>query len=327
MAGLNIAEKRLPQDGRIRRRMGGREIDLRVSTVPVRHGERVVMRILEKGEVFSLDRIGMDDSVLELWRASIRKPNGILLVCGPTGSGKSSTLFSSLAEINSPDHNILTIEDPIEYELEGLGQVQVNHKIELTFASALRAFLRQDPDIILVGEIRDHETAANAVQASLTGHLVLSTIHTNDAAGAFTRLVDMGIEPFLVSDQLLGVLAQRLVRRLCQHCKQPQPLTDIELMELGISAEEANGRPSYHPVGCEHCNGLGYRGRCGIFEFLKATDHVKEAVAVGGNAARIKEAGARDGMRSLRDDGIAKVFAGITSVEEILRVTRENVAE
>ncbi len=327
MAGLNIAEKRLPQDGRIRRRMGGREIDLRVSTVPVRHGERVVMRILEKGEVFNLDRIGMSDEVLLPWRACIRKPNGILLVCGPTGSGKSSTLFSSLAEINSPDQNILTIEDPIEYELEGLGQVQVNHKIDLTFASALRAFLRQDPDVILVGEIRDHETAANAVQASLTGHLVLSTIHTNDAAGAFTRLVDMGIEPFLVSDQLLGVLAQRLVRRLCSHCKEPRPLAELERMELGITEQEAAGRPTYHPVGCEHCNGLGYRGRCGIFEFLAASDKVKEAVAKGGNAARIKEAGAKDGMKTLRDDGIAKVFAGVTSVEEILRVTRENAGE
>ena len=327
MAGLNIAEKRLPQDGRIRRRMGGREIDLRVSTVPVRHGERVVMRILEKGEVFSLDRIGMERDTLEGWRERIRKPNGILLVCGPTGSGKSSTLFSSLAEVNSPDKNILTIEDPIEYELKGLGQVQVNSKIDLTFASALRAFLRQDPDVILVGEIRDHETAANAIQASLTGHLVLSTIHTNDAAGAFTRLIDMGVEPFLVSDQLLGVLAQRLVRRLCKHCKEPYEPTDIELMELGITREELGGRPVWGPVGCEHCNGLGYRGRCGIFEFLAATDSVKAAVAKGGNSVRIKEAGVAAGMRTLRDDGIVKVLEGTTSVEEIVRVTRENASE
>ncbi|MFK7927669.1 MAG: type II secretion system ATPase GspE [Myxococcota bacterium] len=327
MAGLNIAEKRLPQDGRIRRRMGGREIDLRVSTVPVRHGERVVMRILEKGEVFNLDRIGMSAPVLNGWRDRIAKPNGILLVCGPTGSGKSSTLFSSLAEINSPDKNILTIEDPIEYELNGLGQVQVNHKIDLTFASALRSFLRQDPDVILVGEIRDQETAANAVQASLTGHLVLSTIHTNDAAGAFTRLVDMGIEPFLVSDQLLGVLAQRLVRRLCPHCKVPYQPTDVELAELGITVAEIGDRQAYKPVGCDQCNGLGYRGRCGIFEFLDATDSVKDAVAHGGNSARIKEAGAADGMLTLRDDGIAKVFQGTTSVEEIVRVTRENSSE
>lgn len=327
MAGLNIAEKRLPQDGRIRRRMGGREIDLRVSTVPVRHGERVVMRILEKGEVFSLARIGMEPTVLEGWQTLIRKPNGILLVCGPTGSGKSSTLFSSLSEINSPDKNILTIEDPIEYELQGLGQVQVNSKIGLTFAGALRSFLRQDPDVILVGEIRDHETAANAVQASLTGHLVLSTIHTNDAAGAFTRLIDMGIEPFLVSDQLLGVLAQRLVRRLCPSCKESYVPSDIELGELSITREELGDRLAYRPVGCKECNGLGYRGRSGIFEFLAATDPVKMAVSKRMSSGEIKEVAAKDGMITLRDDGVNKVFAGTTSIEEIVRVTRENTSE
>jgi general secretion pathway protein E len=327
MAGLNIAEKRLPQDGRIRRRMGGREIDLRVSSVPVRHGERVVMRILEKGEVFGLEGVGMGPDVLAAWRDRIKKPNGILLVCGPTGSGKSSTLFSSLAEINSPDKNILTIEDPIEYELKGLGQVQVNSKIDLTFASALRSFLRQDPDVILVGEIRDHETAANAVQASLTGHLVLSTIHTNDAAGAFTRLIDMGIEPFLVSDQLLGVLAQRLVRRLCPQCKVPYVPTDIELMELGVDRAELDGRMVYRGPGCDHCDGKGYRGRCGIFEFMVASDAVKAAVATRNNSARIKEVAAAEGMRSLRDDGIQKVFDGTTSVDEVVRVTRENASE
>jgi general secretion pathway protein E len=327
MAGLNIAEKRLPQDGRIRRRMGGREIDLRVSTVPVRHGERVVMRILEKGEVFGLKGIGMEPSVLEGWQQLIRKPNGILLVCGPTGSGKSSTLFSSLAEINSPDKNILTIEDPIEYELRGLGQVQVNSKIGLTFAGALRSFLRQDPDVILVGEIRDHETAANAVQASLTGHLVLSTIHTNDAAGAFTRLIDMGIEPFLVSDQLLGVLAQRLVRKLCPHCKAPYDPSDIELGELGISRAEVGDRKAWRPVGCKECNGLGYRGRSGIFEFLAATDPIKLAVSKRVSSGELKEVAARDGMTTLRDDGVNKVLNGVTSIEEVVRVTRENSSE
>lgn len=327
MAGLNIAEKRLPQDGRIRRRMGGREIDLRVSTVPVRHGERVVMRILEKGEVFGLQGIGMEPDVLEGWQSLIRKPNGILLVCGPTGSGKSSTLFSSLAEINSPDKNILTIEDPIEYELKGLGQVQVNSKIGLTFAGALRSFLRQDPDVILVGEIRDHETAANAVQASLTGHLVLSTIHTNDAAGAFTRLIDMGIEPFLVSDQLLGVLGQRLVRRLCPTCKEPYEPSEIELGELGITLERFEGKPAWRPVGCKECNGLGYRGRLGIFEFLAATDPVKLAVAKRQSSGELKEVAARDGMTTLRDDGVTKVLAGKTSIEEVVRVTRENSSE
>jgi general secretion pathway protein E len=298
-----------------------------VSTVPVRHGERVVMRILEKGEVFGLATIGMDPKVLEGWQQLIRKPNGILLVCGPTGSGKSSTLFSSLSEINSPDKNILTIEDPIEYELKGLGQVQVNSKIGLTFAGALRAFLRQDPDVILVGEIRDHETAANAVQASLTGHLVLSTIHTNDAAGAFTRLIDMGIEPFLVSDQLLGVLAQRLVRKLCPHCKEPYDPSDIELGELGIIREQVRGRHAWRPVGCKECNGLGYRGRSGIFEFLPATDAVKTAVAKRVSSGELKETAARDGMTSLRDDGVTKVLNGVTSIEEVVRVTRENSSD
>ncbi|MFT7518116.1 MAG: general secretion pathway protein E [Kiritimatiellia bacterium] len=324
MAGLNIAEKRLPQDGRIRRRMGGREIDLRVSTVPVRHGERVVMRILEKGEVFALGNIGMHPTILEDWRERIHKPNGILLVCGPTGSGKSSTLFSSLAEINRPDLNILTIEDPVEYELKGLGQVQVNSKINLTFASALRAFLRQDPDVILVGEIRDHETASNAVQASLTGHLVMSTIHTNDAAGAFTRLIDMGIEPFLVSDQLLGVLGQRLVRRLCDHCKTSTPASDVELAELGMTRHQIAERELWHAVGCDECNNLGYRGRCGIFEFLAATDAIKAAVAKGGNSVAIKDVAKADGMLTLRDDGVRKAMLGVTSIEEVLRITREN---
>ncbi|MDP6935218.1 MAG: ATPase, T2SS/T4P/T4SS family, partial [Myxococcota bacterium] len=226
MAGLNIAERRIPQDGRIRTRMAGREVDLRVSTLPVRHGERVVMRLLEKGTVFNLEQVGMGPDTLEAFRKLIRTPHGIILVSGPTGSGKTTTLYSALSEINSPDKNILTIEDPIEYELRGIGQTQVNPKIALTFASALRAHLRQDPDIILVGEIRDRETAENAVQASLTGHLVFSTLHTNDAPGAFTRLVDMGIEPFLVSSSILAVLAQRLVRRLCEHCKEPYRPTD-----------------------------------------------------------------------------------------------------
>ncbi|MEZ4236789.1 MAG: ATPase, T2SS/T4P/T4SS family [Myxococcota bacterium] len=235
MAGMNIAEKRLAQDGRIRRKLGGREIDLRVSTVPVRHGERVVMRILEKGKVFSLDRIGMAGETLDRFRELIQRPHGILLVTGPTGSGKSTTLYSAITEINSPDKNILTIEDPVEYEAQGVGQVQVNPKIDLTFASALRAFLRQDPDVILVGEIRDSETAANAIQASLTGHLVFSTLHTNDAATAFARLCDMQVEPFLVADTMLGVIAQRLVRTLCPTCRQQYVPTEIELLEAGCS--------------------------------------------------------------------------------------------
>ncbi len=327
MAGLNIAEKRLPQDGRIRRRMGGREIDLRVSTVPVRHGERVVMRILEKGEVFSLTGIGMASELLETFRSLIRKPHGILLVSGPTGSGKSTTLYSAISEINEPDKNILTIEDPVEYELKGIGQVQVNPKIDLTFASALRSFLRQDPDVILVGEIRDSVTAANAVQASLTGHLVFSTIHTNDAAGAFARLVDMGVEPFLVASSLLGVLAQRLVRRLCPTCKVAHEPTDAELRDIGVRRADIAGRGIFTAAGCKECNDHGYRGRVGIFEFMPATDGLKNLVIANADAGVIKRKAVEGGMKTLRDDGVRLVLDGVTTFDEVLRVTREDVVE
>ena len=326
MAGLNIAEKRLPQDGRIRRRMGGREIDLRVSTLPVRHGERVVMRILEKGEVFSLDSSGMAVDVLDVWRRLIRRPHGILLVSGPTGSGKTTTLYSALAEINSPDLNILTIEDPVEYELKGIGQTQVHEKINLTFASALRAHLRQDPDVIMVGEIRDRETAENAVRASLTGHLVFSTIHTNDAAGAFGRLIDMGVEPYLVAGSLLGVLAQRLVRRLCPECREPYVPTDTELEELALTRKDVPGTV-YRAVGCEECHGLGYRGRAGIYEFRRASEDVKTLVQAHADAGKIKRQAIVDGMKTLRDDGVDKVLAGVTTFEEVLRVTSIEQAE
>ncbi len=323
MAGLNIAEKRLPQDGRIRRKMGGREIDLRVSTVPVRHGERVVMRILEKGGVFSLDRIGMSGDILVTVRKIIQKPHGILLVCGPTGSGKSTTLYSAISEINTPELNILTIEDPVEYEVQGIGQVQVNHKIQLTFASALRSFLRQDPDVILVGEIRDRETAENAVQASLTGHLVFSTIHTNDAAGAFARLVDMGVEPFLVASSLLGVLAQRLVRRLCVHCREGYIPSDEELTDLGLSRKVVPGTV-YRAVGCAECTNIGYDGRTGIYEFMPAMEEVKRLVLINSDAGTIKRAAVAGGMTTLRDDGVRKVLAGLTSFDEVMRVTQED---
>ncbi|MBA2320834.1 MAG: type II secretion system ATPase GspE [Deltaproteobacteria bacterium] len=323
MAGLNIAEKRLPQDGRIRRKLGGREIDLRVSTVPVRHGERVVMRILEKGQVFSLDRIGMAGQTLTTFRNLIRRPHGILLVSGPTGSGKSTTLYSGITEINSPDVNILTIEDPIEYEVAGIGQVQVNPKINLTFASALRSFLRQDPDIILVGEIRDRETAENAVQASLTGHLVFSSIHTNDAAGAFARLVDMGVEPFLVASSLLGVLAQRLVRRLCPVCKEAYTPSDAELDDVGVPRARLVA-PVYRAKGCDQCNQLGYSGRTGIYEFLTASDEIKPLVIANKDAGTIKRKAVELGMTTLRDDGIEKVLLGVTTFDEVMRVTQED---
>jgi general secretion pathway protein E len=327
MAGLNIAEKRLPQDGRIRRKMGGREVDLRVSTVPVRHGERVVMRILEKGQVFSLERLGMEPDMLATFRKIIQLPHGILLVSGPTGSGKSTTLYSAISEINEPDINILTIEDPVEYEVKGIGQVQVNHKIDLTFASALRSFLRQDPDVILVGEIRDRETAENAVQASLTGHMVFSTIHTNDSAGAFARLTDMGVEPFLVASSLAGVLAQRLVRRLCPDCKAPHHPTDEELADIGLPRERLTGHTVYKAVGCEACQGVGYRGRMGIYEFLPAWDDIKTMVIAKSDAGAVKRRAMELGMHTLRDDGFYKVLAGKTTLDEVMRVTQNDAVE
>jgi general secretion pathway protein E len=325
MAGLNIAEKRIPQDGRIRTRMAGREIDLRVSSLPVRHGERVVMRILEKGTVFNLDQVGMSAEAMRDFRALIRKPYGIILVSGPTGSGKTTTLYSALSEINSPDKNILTIEDPIEYELRGIGQTQVNPKINLSFASVLRAHLRQDPDIILVGETRDKETADNAIQASLTGHLVFSTIHTNDSAGAFTRLIDMGVEPFLVSSSLVAILAQRLVRRLCEHCKEPHVPTATELADFGLT--HAPPGSLFKPAGCEECNNKGYSGRTGIYELLIVTDEIRALVVAGKATGTIRKKGIEQGLKTLRDDGIRKAIEGMTSLEEVRRVTQEDEAE
>ena len=326
MSGLNIAEKRIPQDGRIRIRMAGREIDLRVSTLPVRHGERVVMRILEKGEVFSLDGTGMEAEELSLFRKYIRRPHGIILVTGPTGSGKTTTLYSALSEINEPDLNILTIEDPIEYELRGIGQTQVNNKIHLTFASALRAHLRQDPDVIMVGEVRDKETADNAVQASLTGHLVFSTLHTNDAAGTFTRLIDMGVEPFLVASSLLLVLAQRLVRRLCPDCKEAYDPSAVELADVGLKRSDLKGS-IYRARGCPSCLSTGYKGRCGIYELLPVTEAVKSLVMQSSDAGSIKRVAIEEGLFTLRADGLRKVIKGLTSFDEVIRVTQEEVAE
>jgi len=324
MSGLNIAEKRIPQDGRIRTRMAGREIDVRVSTMPVQHGERVVMRLLEKGSVFALEGTGMSETVMRHFRKLIRQPHGIILVCGPTGSGKTTTLYSALSEINSPDKNILTIENPVEYELRGIGQTQVNAKIDLTFASVLRAHLRQDPDIILVGETRDKETAENAIQASLTGHLVFTTIHTNDAPSAFTRIIDMGIEPFLVASSLIAVLAQRLVRRLCPDCKQAYHPSDEELHELSLSRAWVAGRPFHRAVGCPECQNKGYRGRCGIHELLIVSEGLRTKCTAGADASELKKIAIADGMKTLRDDGLVKVLQGVTSVDEVLRVTSED---
>ncbi len=322
MAGLNIAEKRLPQDGRIRRRIAGKDIDVRVSTIPTAHGERVVMRILDRSNVLlSLEELGFAPNVFKSFHHLVTRPHGIILVSGPTGSGKTTTLYAALSRINSPDINILTVEDPVEYQLSGVGQMQVNAKIDLTFASGLRAFLRQDPDVIMVGEIRDRETAEIAIQASLTGHLVLSTVHTNDAPGAVTRLVDMGVEPFLVSSTLIGVLAQRLVRNLCSACKKPYTPTSAELQELRMAPQ--SGLTFYKENGCPECLETGYRGRSGIYELLVVDDDVRPLVLRNADAGTIKRKAVENGMTTLLADGVRKVTAGKTTTEEILRVAKD----
>lgn len=322
MSKMDIAEKRVPQDGRIALRIGGRAVDVRVSTMPSSHGERVVLRLLDKNNVrLELKQLGMTARNREHISTLIRKPHGIILVTGPTGSGKSTTLYAALSEINSKDRNILTVEDPIEYDLEGVGQTQVNTKVDMTFARGLRAILRQDPDVVMVGEIRDLETAQIAVQASLTGHLVMSTLHTNTAIGAVTRLRDMGIEPFLLSTSLLAVLAQRLVRTLCPHCREPHQLTEQEKLLLSIPAQD---NPTiYRPKGCEECNYSGYRGRTGIHELLLVDEAVREAIHAEAGELAIERM-IRAFTPSIRSDGLDKVMLGITSLEEVLRVTRED---
>jgi general secretion pathway protein E len=323
MAGLNIAEKRLPQDGRIRLKVAGKDIDVRVSTVPTTYGERIVMRLLDRSSVLrDLDTIGFNQRNLSIMNALIKKPHGIILVTGPTGSGKTSTLYACLAKINRPDLNILTIEDPVEYQLKGVGQVQVNAKIELSFANGLRSFLRQDPDVIMVGEIRDRETAEIAIQASLTGHLVLSTVHTNDSAGAVTRLVDMGVEPFLVASSLVGVLAQRLVRTICKECKESYAPTPQELTEIGLDPKTV--KEAWRGRGCPRCLDTGYQGRLGIYELMLVDDEIRQLVLKNVDASTIKNAARRKGLRSLREDGAEKVLAGITTTAEVARVTQED---
>ena len=323
MAKLDIAEKRVPQDGRISLRIAGRAVDVRVSTMPSSHGERVVMRLLDKNNShLNLADLGMTLSVQQAFSQLILKPHGIILVTGPTGSGKSTTLYAGLTEINTKDRNILTVEDPIEYELEGIGQTQVNTKVNMTFARGLRAILRQDPDVVMVGEIRDLETAQIAVQASLTGHLVLSTLHTNTAAGAITRLEDMGVEAFLLSSSLLGVLAQRLVRTLCPHCKAAHEPDKEERNLLGVGKKE--GVIIYRAAGCEHCNHSGYRGRTGIHELLQVDEHIRELIHNGKGEQAIEKY-VRQHSPSIRTDGFSKVLSGETTLEEVLRVTREDV--
>jgi len=327
MAGLNIAEKRLPQDGRIRIKLAGKDVDIRVSTVPTAYGERVVMRLLDRSAtILQLDELGLNGHKRDLVDSLIHQSHGIILVTGPTGSGKTTTLYAGLSRINTTDKNIITIEDPIEYQLHGVGQIQVNPKIELTFASGLRSILRQDPDVIMVGEIRDAETAKIAIQAALTGHLVFSTLHTNDSCGAITRLIDMGIEPFLVASSVIAVMAQRLVRRVCPTCREAYRPSVEELRQLGLSADRLEDHTVYRTgATCADCKHTGYRGRLGIHELLVIDDEVRNLTMKAADSASIRRVAAAKGMTSLREDGSDKVLAGLTTVEEILRVTQEDL--
>ncbi|MBN9683827.1 MULTISPECIES: type II secretion system ATPase GspE [unclassified Corallococcus] len=330
MGQLNIAEKRLPQDGRIRIKLAGRDIDIRLSTTPTSFGERIVMRLLDKtATLLDLAEIGMSPQVLGNMESVIKRSHGIVLVTGPTGSGKTTTLYGALSKINTPDLNILTVEDPVEYQLKGIGQMAIAPKIGLTFAQGLRSFLRQDPDVIMVGEIRDKETAEIAIQASLTGHLVLSTVHTNDAAGAVTRLVDMGVQPFLVASSLTGILAQRLVRRVCPDCRQQYTPTDAELKELGFTLASFKAKYNtdriYRAVGCPSCNRNGYRGRSGIYEFLFVDDDVRQLVLKNVDASTIKKSALAKGMTTLLDDGVRKIALGETTIAEVLSITQEDI--
>jgi len=322
LSSLNIAERRIPQDGRIKTTISGRQIDLRVSTLPTQFGESVVLRILDKTVVnLSLEALSMQDDIKEGIRAMVGRPNGIFIVTGPTGSGKTTTLYSALKEVNTEDVKILTAEDPVEYEVEGIMQVPINHQVGLTFAAALRSFLRQDPDTIMVGEIRDIETAQIAVQASLTGHVVLSTLHTNDAPGAVTRLIDMGLEPFLISASLEGVLAQRLLRRICKTCRTPyEPDKDVVNM-LDVDALEIANKKFYYGKGCPDCNRSGYKGRQGLFELMTINDQLRGLITQKAPTLVLKQKAIESGMRPLRDDGLRCIFDGHTSIEEVLKYT------
>jgi general secretion pathway protein E len=321
MAKMNIAEKRLPQDGRIDVRIGDQDIDVRVSTIPTSFGERAVLRLLNKtSTLLSLTDLGLSNDKLDLLNQLIRRPNGIILVTGPTGSGKTTSLYAILSAINKPDINIITIEDPIEYQLEGISQIQVNPKIDLTFARGLRSIVRQDPDVLLIGEIRDKETADIAVQSALTGHLVFSTLHTNDSASAVTRIVDIGVEPFLISSSVIAVIAQRLVRVLCPQCKEPfQPDSSV-IDHIGLSQENLMGHTIYRANGCENCFQTGYRGRIAVFEMMVLTDDLKGLILKTFDSNRIKKEAIRQGMVTLYQDGIRKVLQGVTTLEEVLRV-------
>ena len=322
MAHLNIAEKRLPQDGRIKLKVKGREVDIRVSVIPMIHGEGIVMRILDKGSmVFDLKSLGMETAIYEQFKQLITLPHGIVLVCGPTGSGKTTTLYSSLMEIKNPSNKIITTEDPVEYQLDGINQIQVHSRIGLTFSTTLRSILRHDPDIVLVGEIRDVETAENAIQASLTGHMVFSTLHTNDSAGAYTRMTDMGVEPFLVASTVEAVMSQRLVRRLCNDCKAPVKLKAKDLPP-DFPTELLDGQDLFEAVGCRECRNVGYSGRLGVYELMVTTDAIRELATERASSWQLKKSAVEGGMTTLRDDAWRKVLSGTTSVDEVLRITK-----
>jgi len=326
MAELNIAEKRLPQDGRIRTKIAGKDVDIRVSVIPTAFGERIVMRLLDRSAtLLPLDQLGLAGQNLKIVQRLIHQSHGIILVTGPTGSGKTTTLYAALQKINSNDKNIITIEDPIEYQLHGVGQMQVNPKIDLTFATGLRSILRQDPDVILVGEIRDVETAEIAIHAALTGHLVFSTLHTNDSFGAVTRLVDMGIEPFLVSSSVIAVMAQRLIRRVCRGCAVAYVPSAEQLREIGIDRERGDAAIRRAGPGCTQCKQTGYHGRVGIHELLVVDDEIRALVMKNADAATIRRSATARGMPTLREDGAQKVLEGLTTIEEVIRVTQEDL--
>ena len=323
MSHLNIAEKRLPQDGRIKLRVSGREVDVRVSIIPMMHGEGVVMRLLDKARMkFDLKAVGMPPTVTKIFRQLLDLPHGIILVTGPTGSGKSTTLYSALNEIKDPTIKIITVEDPVEYQMDGISQIQVHSRIGLTFAGALRSILRHDPDVVLIGEIRDGETAQAAIQASLTGHLVFSTLHTNDAPGTFTRLIDMGVEPYLVASTVEGILAQRLVRRLCIHCKIATP---VEKLEIPSDFPKPLPETIFAPVGCRECRDTGYSGRIGVFELLRTDATIQRMCAESRSSVEIRDYALSAGMTTLRSSGWEQVLAGMTSIEEVVRITRGDI--
>lgn len=325
MSYLDISERRLPQDGRIRVKISGRDIDFRVSTLPTIYGEKIVLRILEKESIqLDLTRLGFEEASLKFFLEALEKPYGMILVTGPTGSGKTTTLYSALMKLNKPEVNIMTVEDPVEYSFPGINQLQVKEEIGLTFASVLRSFLRQDPDIIMVGEIRDFETAEIAVKAALTGHLVLSTLHTNDAPTAVTRLINLGIEPFLISSSVILIVAQRLVRKLCPYCKQEKKYSKETLLRVGFSEKQMDKVKIYGPEGCPECNNTGYSGRIGIYEVMPIKDEIKELILTGASALELKKEAIKLGMLTLRQSGIHKIIQGITSIEEVLRATFED---